>query len=62
MDNLEAVLVLLANRYNNLPTYLELDAAVEEIWDQLETLTTEVEVLENNTSLVSQTIAAAQGQ
>lgn len=62
MDNLEAVLTLLANTYNALPTYLELDAAVTEIWDKLNDLTTEITVLENNTSLVSQTIAAAQGR
>jgi archaellum component FlaC len=61
MDNLEAVLTLLANVYNALPTHDELDAAVTEIWDKLEDLNTEITVLENNTSLVSQTIAAAQG-
>ena len=61
MNNIEAVLTLLANTYNELPTYAELDAAVSEIWDSLEDLTTEIKVLENNISLVSQTIAAAQG-
>jgi hypothetical protein len=61
MDNLEAVLTLLVNEYNNLPTYIELDAAITEIWDSLEDFTTEIKVLETNTGLVSETIAAAQG-
>jgi lipid II:glycine glycyltransferase (peptidoglycan interpeptide bridge formation enzyme) len=61
MDNLEAVLTLLSNEYNNLPTYAELDAAVEEIWESLDNLTMEIRILENNIGLVQETIAAAQG-
>ena len=59
LDNIEALLTNIFNRYNKLATDDELGAVSDEIFDEIDSLRTRIKVMEENTNMVKNIIDPA---
>jgi hypothetical protein len=62
MDNLEALLSIIAFEYNNeLATDDELDAAVDEIWNRVDSVKHRTKEIENALGITGEILSTANG-
>jgi len=62
MDNLEALLSIVAFKYSNeIATDDELDAAVTEIWDRVDSIKHRTKVIENALAATREILSTANG-
>jgi len=61
MDRIEALLARLTEVTNKLRTFDELDAVVQEIFGEIETLGNRIEALEHNLDMVESTVSPPNG-
>ena len=60
MDALEQLTVIINNKCSTeAATYDELDAAITEIWDRVDSIKERTKVLENTLAIVEETLTAA---
>jgi len=63
MDNLEALLSIISFKYSNeIATNDELNAAVEEIWDRVDSIKHRTKVIENTLNNTREILSTANGQ
>ena len=62
MDNLESLLSIIAFKYNNeVATSDELDAAVTEIWDRVDSIKHRTKIIENTLNTIREILSTANG-
>ena len=63
LSNLESMLSLISNEYNtNLATHNEIEAARQEIFNEIEQLQVDVSALEKTIEVITQITTTAQGR
>jgi len=59
----EALLTTIAYKYSNeIASDAELDAAINDLWDQIDALKDRVKILENNVDITRENLSTANGQ
>ena len=61
MDNLEALLSAISFEYSKIATDDELDAAVTEIWDRVDSVKERTKVIENTLNINREILSTANG-